>query len=386
MPNPRKKFNPEKPSRRSSSPEPDKRKEQRDKKSTSSYSSKKSKGDYDESEKISRHESSSSKYKKQTSPDKPYRRSSALNSDKRKVHRSEKSASPRPERKPKGDYYESEKFTRHESPSPKYKRVSDTRRPKKKFSKSKTDKHTIKTDKTDFSNFRLNKYLAHAGVASRREADELIKQGAVTVNGEVVREMGYKVKESDVVKFKDKAVRPEKKVYILMNKPKDYITTTEDERGRKTVMELIKGATEMRIYPVGRLDRKTTGLLVLTNDGELAQKLTHPSHKAKKVYQASLDKPLTKDDMQKIAEGIKLEEGIALVDGIAYTDPRDKSKIGIEIHIGWNKVVRRIFEHLGYQVEQLDRMYFAGLTKKDLPRGKWRFLKDKEIIMLKHFT
>lgn len=232
---------------------------------------------------------------------------------------------------------------------------------------------------------RLNKYLAHAGIASRREADELIKSGFVTVNEQVVLEMGHKVQPGDVVKFKNRVLSPEKKVYILLNKPKDYITTVSDERGRPTVMKLIENATDMRIYPVGRLDRNTTGLLLLTNDGELAQKLTHPSFEAKKVYLASLDKPLKKEDMQLIAEGIMLEEGKAMVDAIEYADSRDRRKIGIELHIGWNKVVRRIFETLGYEVVQLDRVYYAGLTK-DVPRGKWRMLTEKEVIMLKHFA
>jgi len=233
---------------------------------------------------------------------------------------------------------------------------------------------------------RLNKYLAHAGIASRREADELIEQGFVTVNGQVVKEMGYKVQERDVVKFKNNIIRPEKKVYILLNKPKDYITTTDDEKDRKTVMDLILNATQSRVYPVGRLDRHTTGLLLLTNDGELAQKLTHPSFEAKKVYLCVLNKPLKLEDMKKIAGGVGLEEGIAKIDAIEYADPQDKKRIGIELHIGWNKVVRRIFEALGYEVRQLDRVYYAGLTKKDLPRGKWRYLGEKEIIRLKHFV
>lgn len=233
---------------------------------------------------------------------------------------------------------------------------------------------------------RLNKYLAHAGIASRREADELIQQGLVTVNGQVVREMGYKVQEQDVVKFKNTIIRPEQKVYILLNKPKDYITTTDDEKDRKTVMDLIRNATQSRVYPVGRLDRHTTGLLLLTNDGELAQKLTHPSFEAKKVYLCILDKPLKLEDMRKIAEGISLEEGIAKIDAVEYADHQDKKRIGIELHIGWNKVVRRIFEAIGYEVRQLDRVFYAGLTKKDLPRGKWRYLGEKEVIRLKHFA
>lgn len=232
---------------------------------------------------------------------------------------------------------------------------------------------------------RLNKYLAHAGIASRREADELIRQGFVTVNSRVVKEMGFKVQRDDVVRFNDSIIRPEKKVYILLNKPKDYITTTDDKKGRRTVMDLIHRATKMRVYPVGRLDRHTTGLLLLTNDGALAQRLSHPKFEVKKVYVAMLNRPLQPADMKKIAGGVPLQEGIARVDAIAYADPQDKKRIGIELHIGWNKVVRRIFERLGYEVLHLDRVYYGGLTKKDLPRGKWRYLTDTEVLMLKHF-
>jgi len=233
---------------------------------------------------------------------------------------------------------------------------------------------------------RLNKYIAHAGIASRRKADELIAEGLVTVNGVVIKEMGHRVKSDDVIAFKGKTVKAENFIYILLNKPKDYITTTNDERDRKTVMELIAGACKERVYPVGRLDRNTTGLLLLTNDGDLMQKLTHPSKGVKKVYQATLNNALTKADMEKIAAGVKLEDGLAQVDAIAYADPKDKREIGIEIHIGKNRVVRRIFESLGYDVVKLDRVLFAELTKKDLPRGKWRFLREKEVIILKHLT
>jgi 23S rRNA pseudouridine2605 synthase len=231
---------------------------------------------------------------------------------------------------------------------------------------------------------RLNKYLAHAGIASRRKADELIAEGLVTVNGVVVKEMGHRVTKDDVIKFKGKTIIAENFVYILLNKPKDYITTTSDERDRKTVMELIAGACKERVYPVGRLDRNTTGLLLLTNDGDLMQKLTHPSKGVKKVYQATLNKPLTKVDMEKIGVGVELEDGLAKVDAIAYADAHDKREIGIEIHIGKNRVVRRIFEHLGYDVVKLDRVLFAELTKKNLQRGKWRFLREKEVTVLKH--
>ena len=240
---------------------------------------------------------------------------------------------------------------------------------------------------------RLNKYLAHAGVASRRKADELISEGEVKVNGEVVKEMGYKVLPNDVVTFNNKKISPETKVYILINKPKDCITTTSDDRDRKTVMELIKGAyakinsvKRVRLFPVGRLDRNTTGVLLITNDGDLSQNLTHPSREIKKIYQVNLNKPLTPDDFAKIIHGVVLEDGIATVDELAYTNQKDKSELGIEIHNGKNRIVRRIFESLGYEVEKLDRVFFSGLTKKDLPRGRWRFLEEDEVRRLKHFT
>lgn len=238
---------------------------------------------------------------------------------------------------------------------------------------------------------RLNKYLSHAGVASRRKADELIKEGKVTVNGVVITEMGYKVLRTDKVVFEGKSLNPEKKYYILLNKPKDYITTVSDERNRKTVMDLIRSAYRQmkdhpRLYPVGRLDRNTTGVLLITNDGELAQKLTHPSSQVKKVYHVVLNKKLNKHDFDKIAEGgVVLEDGIAEVDEIAFPNPKNRAEIGVEIHTGKNRFVRRLFEALGYEVERLDRVYFAGLTKKDLPRGRWRFLKEEEVRLLKHF-
>lgn len=231
---------------------------------------------------------------------------------------------------------------------------------------------------------RLNKYIANAGICARRKADEFIEQGFVTVNGEVIRAMGFRVKKEDVVKFKGKTIAAGKKYYVLLNKPKNYITTTSDERERHTVMELIEGACSERLYPVGRLDRNTTGLLLFTNDGELAQKLTHPGNKIKKVYRVSLNKPLTKEDMKTIASGLQLEDGLAMIDAIAYAD-NDKRIIGIELHIGKNRIVRRIFEHLDYTVEKLDRVLYAGLTKKDLPRGRWRHLTEKEVVQLKHF-
>lgn len=230
---------------------------------------------------------------------------------------------------------------------------------------------------------RLNKFLANAGVCSRREADEFIQAGVVSVNGEVVTELGTKILRSDVVKFHDDPVALEKKVYVLLNKPKDYVTTSEDPQQRKTVMELVKNACRERIYPVGRLDRNTTGVLLFTNDGDLASKLTHPKFLKKKVYHVYLDKNVTAHDMQQIAEGITLEDGEIHADAIDYAHETDKSQVGIEIHSGKNRIVRRIFESLGYRVVKLDRVQFAGLTKKNLRRGDWRFLTEKEVDMLR---
>ncbi len=228
---------------------------------------------------------------------------------------------------------------------------------------------------------RLNKYLANAGIASRREADTLIKSGVVKVNGVPITEMGYKIKSGDVVTYGDAAVKSERKVYLLLNKPKDYITTVDDPQERKTVMELISGACRERVYPVGRLDRNTTGLLLFTNDGELTKKLTHPKHDIKKVYHVSLNKGLKPEDFKAIIEGIELEDGFVKADDIAFVG-EGKKEIGIEIHSGRNRIIRRIFEHLDYEVLKLDRVTFAGLTKKDLPRGKHRFLTPKEISFL----
>lgn len=230
---------------------------------------------------------------------------------------------------------------------------------------------------------RLNKFLANAGVCSRREADEFIQAGVVTVNGEVVTELGTKVSRSDEVKFHDQPVNIEKKVYILLNKPKDCMVTSDDPQERKTVMDLVKGACPERIYPVGRLDRNTTGVLLLTNDGELSSKLTHPKFLKKKIYHVHLDKPLSVEDMQKISDGILLDDGEIKADDIQYVDERDKAQVGIEIHSGKNRIVRRIFESLGYRVTRLDRVLFAGLTKKGLRRGDWRFLTQKEVEMLR---
>lgn len=231
---------------------------------------------------------------------------------------------------------------------------------------------------------RLNKHIANSGMGSRREADEMIKKGLISVNGVTITEMGFKVKQGDVVRYEDKVLKAEKLVYVLLNKPKGFITTTVDPKERKTVMNLVASACKERLYPVGRLDRNTTGLLLLTNDGDLAEKLTHPSYNTKKIYKVELDKPLTKADFQKIQEGVHLEEGKAIVDDIAMVG-EDKKTVGIELHIGWNRIVRRIFESLEYEVVKLDRVIFAGLDKKDLPRGEWRFLKPEEVVRLKHF-
>lgn len=234
---------------------------------------------------------------------------------------------------------------------------------------------------------RLNKYVAHCGICSRRKADEHIKNGLIKVNGAIANEPGLRISPKDEVQFKDEVIKPEvRRVYVLLNKPKATITTSSDEKGRKTVMDLIGTDVKERIFPVGRLDRETTGLLLLTNDGDLAKKLSHPSYNVKKIYYAILDKPITKNDLQKIREGLELEDGKALVDGIDYVKGKSKNEIGIEVHIGKNRIVRRIFEHLEYEVVKLDRMYYGGLTKKDLPRGRYKFLSDKEIIMLKHFV
>jgi 23S rRNA pseudouridine2605 synthase len=231
---------------------------------------------------------------------------------------------------------------------------------------------------------RLNKYIANAGICSRREADDLIKSGVIKVNGKVVDELGFRVSPSDKIQYGDQTLSKEVKRYLLLNKPKDYITTATDPDGRKTVMELVKSMCKERLYPVGRLDRNTTGLLLMTNDGELAKKLTHPSHQVKKIYQVTLDKNLKALDLKKIAEGLTLEDGLAEVDEVAYVgEGNDKTEIGIALHSGKNRIVRRIFEHLGYEVVKLDRTYFAGLTKKDLPRGKSRLLTEKELIMLR---
>jgi len=269
--------------------------------------------------------------------------------------------------------------------SPSYGRPYD---PKKKFSKYAGKKRFTKgtfgqqAEKAPSDLIRLNKYLANAGVSSRREADKLIESGVVTVNGKVITELGYKISPGDEVKFGGAILRKEKPVYILLNKPKDYITTSKDPQERKTVMHLIEGACKERVYPVGRLDRMTTGLLLFTNDGEVAKRLTHPSHGAKKMYHVTLDQNLSLADMKSIQEGVELEDGKAQVDAIEFVEGAGRKEVGIELHSGRNRVVRRIFESLGYKVVKLDRVVFAGLTKKDLQRGYWRKLSEKEVGML----
>ena len=230
---------------------------------------------------------------------------------------------------------------------------------------------------------RLNKYIAASGICSRREADHLISAGLVSVNGKTITELGTKVNHEDDVRYNGERLRNERKVYLMLNKPKDYVTTTDDPKERKTVMQLIRNAGKERVYPVGRLDRNTTGVLLFTNDGEMAKKLTHPSHNKKKIYHIFLEKAFTAADMRKLTEGITLEDGFIQPDAISYVSSEHKREIGLEIHSGRNRIVRRMFESLGYRVSKLDRVYFAGLTKKNVPKGKWRFLTEKEITRLK---
>lgn len=230
---------------------------------------------------------------------------------------------------------------------------------------------------------RLNKYIANSGVCSRRDADILITGGEISVDGKVVTDLGTRVSINARVKYKGKLLNPEKKIYILLNKPAGYVSTTDDPHADRIVTDLIKNACSERVYPVGRLDKDTTGLLLFTNDGDLAKKLMHPSHRRKKIYHVYLNRPLTRNDMIKLTEGIDIGEEMVSVDAVAYPDPADKTQAGIEIHTGQNRVVRRLFEALGYKVKKLDRVYYAGLTKKNLPRGKWRFLTGKEINILK---
>ncbi len=266
-----------------------------------------------------------------------------------------------------------------------YNRNEGYRKPyKKPYSNYQSNAASVEYAPTPATEIRLNKYIADAGICSRRNADMYISAGNVTVNGEVMTTLGYRVKPTDEVRFDGKLLSSEKKEYILLNKPKGFITTTNDEKGRKTVMDLVANATNARILPVGRLDRATTGLLLLTNDGELTKKLTHPTHGVRKIYHVILDRKLEYKDFIAIEQGLELEDGFIQVDEISYVDQKPKNEIGIKIHSGRNRIVRRIFEHLGYQVDKLDRVVFAGLTKKDLPRGHWRRLTQQEVINLRN--
>ena len=274
-----------------------------------------------------------------------------------------------------------EKRDRPSAPKKFYKKPEEQEDKAKSFIlKRKLDKISKQVEK---DTIRLNKYIANSGICSRREADELITQGLVEVNGKVVTEMGYQVQKTDRVVFDGQSITPEKPVYVLLNKPKGYISTTKDEKARKTVMDLVANASPYRLFPVGRLDRQTTGLILLTNDGHLTKKLTHPSFGVKKIYHVTLDRKLSVEDLRTIADGVRLEEGVAEVDSISYIEGKPKNEIGIEIHIGWNRVVRRIFKKMGYEVEALDRVIFAGLTKKNIKRGHWRILTEMEVNNLK---
>jgi 23S rRNA pseudouridine2605 synthase len=303
-------------------------------------------------------------------------------SDKRRA-RADEGADSRPgrERKfesgdPKKKSFDKRRFSNDESVDSTKKTFSKYPEKKRLFPKKSTKNKSGDT-------IRLNKYIANAGICSRREADEFIKTGVVSVNGKVVTEMGFQVNPGDDVKFNNDRIKAEKKVYLLLNKPKDFVTTLDDPYAKKTVMDLVKNACPERIYPVGRLDRNTTGVLLFTNDGDLAKKLTHPKFRKKKIYHVFLDKAVTRNDLQKIENGMDLEDGFIQPDAIEFVDEGDKSQIGIELHSGRNRIVRRIFEHLGYKVMKLDRVYFAGLTKKNVPRGKFRFLTEKELNLLK---
>lgn len=317
--------------------------------------------------------------------DNPFTRRRNAEDAERPSRRNDEDARERPD----GDDTDRKPFARRKSfDNREVKDSRGERRPRKSFTEGKIISSKGYKDRGDAveekpEKMRLNRYIANSGVSSRREADEIIKMGLVTVNGKTITEMGYQVQPGDVVKHEGKMLRAEKHVYVLMNKPKGYLTTTRDPEDRMTVLELVGSHIKERIYPVGRLDRNTTGLLLLTNDGALAEQLSHPSYNVKKIYKVELDRPLAKQDFEKIGQGVQLEEGRAMVDDIAIVS-EDGKTVGLEIHIGWNRVVRRIFESLDYQVIKLDRTIYAGLDKKDLPRGKWRHLREEEIIRLKH--
>ncbi len=276
--------------------------------------------------------------------------------------------------------------SRNRKPSSRTKKNFSQKKNNQKVNRNESskDNNDSKKDEIPVEGIRLNRFIANAGVCSRREADKLIKDGKITVNKKVMTEMGFRVKSDDVVRYRGKVLVGEQKKYILLNKPKGFITTMKDPKERRTVMQLVQNACEERIYPVGRLDRETTGLLLFTNDGELAKKLSHPSYEVRKVYRVELNKPLTEEHFDQIKEGFDLEDGPVKVDELAI-NAVDKTTLGVEIHIGRNRIVRRLFEHLGYEVIKLDRTAYAGLTKIDLPRGKWRELKDKEVVYLTKF-
>lgn len=255
----------------------------------------------------------------------------------------------------------------------------------KNTNSERTNSSSQSSSSTANETWRLNRYISNSGVCSRREADNLIAKGEISVNGKVVKELGFKVRPTDEVKYKGKVLRKEKPVYVLLNKPKDFITTTSDPKGRKTVMDLVAKATTERIYPVGRLDRNTTGLLLFTNDGEMAKQLSHPSYEVQKIYRVQLDKPFSEEEVEKLKAGLELEDGLAKADGAAILSP-DGLSVGVELHIGKNRIVRRMFAHLGYEVVRLDRTVYAGLTKETLGRGQWRLLNEREIIRLRFFN
>ncbi len=279
--------------------------------------------------------------------------------------------------------------TQEERTDKPYEKTDRTSKPytKKYTDKSKAKKYSSKKPnlpkESSDGRIRLNKFLSNAGMCSRREADQFISVGLVNVNGKIITELGYKIDPTDKVKLNDRTVQTERKVYLLLNKPKDFVTTVSDPHAKRTVMELLKGTGKERIYPVGRLDRMTTGVLLFTNDGDLTKRLTHPSFNRKKIYHVHTDKSVTAKDLHALAEGVELEDGMVGADVVSYVDATDKKQIGLEIHSGQNRVVRRMFEKLGYRVHKLDRVYFAGLTKKGLSRGQWRYLDQKEVNLLK---
>lgn len=284
-------------------------------------------------------------------------------------------------KKERAEYFEAKRVQQKQASAPPAKPAKTNQPPAAVQGKS----YTKATP--DAEQMPLNKYIAHCGVCARRDAAALVKEGVVTVNGNIISEPGFKVTAKDVVTVKGKKISISRNlIYILLNKPKDYITTTDDPQGRKTVLDLIKTATTERVYPIGRLDRNTSGVLLITNDGELAQTLSHPSNEVRKIYEVKLDRPLTKQDFESILNGITLEDGFIRPDALGYADAKDKTVIGIEIHSGRNRIVRRIFEHLKYDVRGLDRVMYAGLTKKNVLRGKWRLLTEKEVRLLKHFN